>query len=137
VQLEGHPEDVAAQIHGAGLEPSAAPTWPAGPHRGRISVRPEALTDLAARLAGVDCSWLAEGGIGTVHVAAEREESLATARDAAEALGGRLLREAGAPGLDPFGRAPANLALMGRVREAFDPLGKLNPGRFPFLEHAA
>ena len=137
VQLEGHPEDVAAQIHEAGLEPSAAPPWPDGPHRGRISARPEALTDLAAHLADLDCTWLAEGGIGTVHVAAVNEESLVAARDAAEALGGWLLREAGAPGLDPFGRAPANLALLARVREAFDPLGKLNPGRLPFLEAAA
>lgn len=137
VQLEGHPEDVAAQIHDAGLEPAPPPPWPVGPHRGRISVRPEALADLAARLAGIDCSWLAEGGIGTVHVAAGHEDALVAARNAAEALDGWLLREAGAPGLDPFGRTPVNLALLARVREAFDPLGKLNPGRLPFLEQAA
>jgi glycolate oxidase FAD binding subunit len=138
VQLEGHPEDVDAEMRVAGLEPvPAAPPWPAGVHRGRISVAPAALAELAARLADVRCTWLAEGGVGTVHVATDEEGELAAARAAAEATGGWLLREAGAPGLDPFGLTPPNLAVMGRVREAFDPLGKLNPGRMPNLSSAA
>jgi len=57
---------------------------------------------------------------------------LAAARAAAERAGGWLLREAGAPGLDGFGRALANARLMERVRVAFDPDGKLGRGRLPF-----
>jgi glycolate oxidase FAD binding subunit len=137
VGLEGHPDDVGEQERAAGLSPGAAPVWPAGPHRGRISVRPGSLLVLTRRLGDVDCTWLAEGGVGTVHVAAPTEAGLAAARAVAEDAGGWLLREAGAPGLDPFGRAPANLPLLARIREAFDPAGKLNPGRLPYLRSAA
>jgi hypothetical protein len=62
---------------------------------------------------------------------ADDEATLATARAAATRCGGWLLREAGAPGLDGFGRAMPNARLMERVRAAFDPSGKLSPGRFP------
>jgi glycolate oxidase FAD binding subunit len=138
VRLEGHPDDVGEQERAAGLHPDAvAPAWPAGPHRGRISVRPGALGALTTRLGDVDCAWLAEGGVGTVHVAAGTEAGLAAARAVGEDAGGWLLREAGAPGLDPFGRAPANLRLLARLQEAFDPAGKLNPGRLPYLPSAA
>jgi hypothetical protein len=138
VCLEGHPDDVGAQERAAGLHPhGAGPAWPAGPHRGRISARPGALAALAPRLADLDCTWLAEGGVGTVHVAAESEAVLAAARAVAEDAGGWLLREGGAPGLDPFGRVPANVPLLARIREAFDPAGKLNPGRLPYLRSAA
>jgi glycolate oxidase FAD binding subunit len=137
VRLEGHPDDVASQERGAGLVRDDGPAYPTGAHRGRISVRPGALADLSARLADVDCAWLAEGGVGTVHVATDHEGELASARAAAESTGGWLLREAGAPGLDPFGRPPANVALLSRIKEAFDPAGKLNPGRLPYLAAAA
>ena len=70
--------------------------------------------------------WLAEVGVGTVHVAADAEPDLLAARIAAEAAGGWLLREAGAPGLDGFGSAFPNLALQERIRVAFDPTGKLS-----------
>jgi hypothetical protein len=48
-----------------------------------------------------------------------------------------LLREAGAPGLDGFGRALPNAALTARVKEAFDPTGKLAPGRLPIAGEAS
>jgi glycolate oxidase FAD binding subunit len=138
VQLEGFPEDIAAERERARLYAfDGPPPWPTGPHRGRISVPVRALEALAYQLEDIDCRWLAEGGVGTVHVAADSEAGLAAARDAAEQEEGWLLREAGAPNLDPFGRAPANLPLLHRIKEAFDPTGKLNPGRFPFLRSAA
>ena len=71
---------------------------PTGAHRGRVSVRPSALPRARARprsTAGV--RWLAEVGVGTVHVAGDDAAALARARGAAEAAGGWLLREAGAP----------------------------------------
>jgi hypothetical protein len=73
--------------------------------------------------------WQAEVGVGTVHVAADTERALAQARAAAEAAGGWMLREAGAPGLDGFGVALPNTRLAERVGAAFDPAGKCSPGR--------
>ena len=73
--------------------------------------------------------WLAEIGVGTVHVAADTESDLAAARAAAESAGGWLLRETGAPGLDGFGEARPNAGLQARIRAAFDPTGKFSPER--------
>lgn len=133
VLLEGIAADVAAErvAIGASTEPVAGPTWPAGPHRGRISVRPSAVSELAPALDTAGARFLAEVGVGTVHVATDDEATLAAARDAAARCGGWMLREAGAPGLEGFGRALPNARLMERVRAAFDPTGKLSPGRLP------
>jgi glycolate oxidase FAD binding subunit len=137
VLLEGHPDDVDAEIATADLAPSAEPAWPAGLHRGRISVAPGAVPALAERLGYLDCTWLAEGGVGTVHVAASSEAGLASARAAAEAEGGWLLRESGAPGLSGFGAALPNGEVQARLKDAFDPDGRLNPGRIPYTRRAA
>jgi FAD/FMN-containing dehydrogenase len=139
VLLEGHPDDVVAEAATAGLEAhtgtdesGGGPSWPDGPHRGRISVRPSRLRDLAPALDGVaGLRWLAEVGVGTVHVAAGDPSALVAARDVAAAHGGWLLREAGAPGVDGYGTTLPNLAIVERIRAAFDPIGKLSPGRLP------
>jgi glycolate oxidase FAD binding subunit len=133
VLLEGVPADVDAERVriGAPAARSAGPAWPDGAHRGRVSVRPSALRDLAAALDRTGVRWLAEVGVGTVHVATDDEAALARARTAAEATGGWLLREAGAPNLDGFGATPPNVRLAERVRRAFDPTGKCSPGRLP------
>jgi glycolate oxidase FAD binding subunit len=141
VLLEGHPDDVTAEAGAAGLDPGAeadpvradaGPGSPEGPHRGRISVRPSRLRDLAPALDAIDgLGWLAEVGVGTVHVAAADPEGLVAARDVASTHGGWLLREAGAPGVDGYGAPLPNLAILERIRSAFDPTGKLSPGRLP------
>lgn len=134
VLLEGHERDVELQAKAVGLEPCAgSPPLPEGMHRGRASVDPDKVAALAAELdhlGGV--RWLAECGVGTVHVACDDESDLAAARRTAESVGGWMLREAGGPGLDGFGIALPNAALMARVKEAFDPYGKFAPGRLPF-----
>jgi glycolate oxidase FAD binding subunit len=135
--LEGHPDDLDAEVAAAELVPSAEPVWPSGLHRGRVSVAPAAVPALAERLGYLDCTWLAEGGVGTVHVAATTEAGLASARAAAVAEGGWLLRESGAPGLSGFGVALPNGALQSRLKAAFDPDGRLNPGRIPYARSAA
>jgi glycolate oxidase FAD binding subunit len=133
VLLEGVADDVDAELAAiAGTcAPAAVPPWPEGAHRGRISVRPSTLRSLARALDAGGVRWLAEVGVGTVHVAADDEASLGQARAAAVDVGGWLLREAGAPGLDGFGAAPPNARLAARVRAAFDPERKLSPGRLP------
>ena len=138
VLLEGHPGDVASEARGATLERIDRPVaLPVGPHRGRASVAPGRLRDLGRGLAALgDVRWLAEVGVGTVHVATDTEDALDAARREVERVGGWLLREAGAPGLDGFGVAPANHELLARVKAAFDPTGKLAPGRLPFLPPA-
>lgn len=132
--LEGHPDDVASQASAAELEPlDAPPPFPDGEHRGRASVAPNRVTALGTALDALrGVRWLAESGVGTVHVACDDEHDLGAAREAAEAAGGWLLRESGAPSLDGFGIALPNAALMARVKAAFDPTGKLAPGRLPF-----
>lgn len=134
VLLEGNDADVTSQARAAALAPiDAPPAWPEGPHRGRVSVRPARLAAVAAALDAIaGCRWLAECGIGTVHVATDDEAALGRARDAASAAAGWLLREAGAPGLDGFGTPLPSGALAARVKAAFDPDEKLAPGRLPF-----
>jgi glycolate oxidase FAD binding subunit len=129
VLLEGETADVAAELAAIRGAECAIPAWPDAPHRGRVSVPPAELRPLLDRLAGV--AFAAEMGVGTVHVAVPTEDALVAARETAETVGGWLLRERGAPGIDGFGVALPNVALMRRVAEAFDPTGKCAPGRLP------
>ncbi len=132
VLLEGHPDDIAAEAGRVALEPGDAPHAPADEHRGRISVAPTRLPPLVADLDALGgLTVLAEHGVGTVHVGAADPDRIAAARRVAETHGGWLLREEGAPDLDPFGAAFPAAALQARVRTAFDPTGKLAPGRVP------
>src|SRR5690242_304316 len=84
VLLEGVSADVDAERVriGAPAARSGGPTWAEGPHRGRISVRPSALGALAPELDRAKVRWLAEVGVGTVHVAADDAAGLARARAA-------------------------------------------------------
>jgi hypothetical protein len=136
VLLEGDPRDVGRESAAAGLTTvDQAPSWPSAQHRGRISIAPGRVSELGSLLASsTDVDWLAEIGVGTVHVGADHEDDLRAARDVTERLGGWLLREHGAPGLDGFGRPLPNAALSARVKEAFDPTGKLAPGRMEFVD---
>ena len=132
VLLEGHQPDLDAQMKERTLEPTAAPPpLPDGPHRGRISVEPNRISELAHQLRDADVRWTAELGVGTVHVSATDPAALGGARKAAQRCGGWLLREAGAPALDPFGVEFPGAAVQRRLRIALDPTGKLSPGRVP------
>ncbi|MEX2267598.1 MAG: hypothetical protein WEA75_02830, partial [Acidimicrobiia bacterium] len=134
VLLEGHPDDVEQQRGEAGVEPlEAPPRLPDGEHRGRASVPPAQIGALGRALGALgNVRWLAESGVGTVHIACDEEGGLAAARRVAESTGGWLLREAGAPGLDGFGVGLPNAQLMTRIKHGFDPRGKFAPGRLPF-----
>jgi glycolate oxidase FAD binding subunit len=127
VLLEGTETDVAARA--GAWEPCDAPPYPDGSQRGRISVAPGALRAAASALGNV--RWSAELGVGTIHVATDDAAALARARDVAHAHGGWMLREAGGAGLDGFGCPLPNATVMRRIKDAFDPGGKLAPGRLP------
>lgn len=128
--LEGVEADVNAQA--AALRAHEAPMLPTGAHRGRISVAPGELPAVGRALDDVaGARWCAELGVGTVHVAGDDASALTDARAVAHHHGGWLLREAGGDGIDGFGCDLPNGALMRRVRESFDPTGKLAPGRLP------
>jgi glycolate oxidase FAD binding subunit len=133
VLLEGHPDDVDAQARAASLHAiDDPPPLPDGPHQGRISVAPDRIAELGHDLAAIDgVDWVAEWGVGTVHVAASTEAALGASRAAAHAAQGWLLRTVGAAGLDGFGIDLPNGALMARIKTAFDPQAKLAPARLP------
>jgi FAD/FMN-containing dehydrogenase len=130
VLLEGHPDDIADQARG--LEPAGgAPPRPQGPDRGRISVDPARLDALCRALLATGSRFLAEWGVGTVHVAGDAPAALAAARAAAEAEGGWMLREAGGPS-DAFGTAVPDAGLHRGIKDALDPGNKLGRGRIPW-----
>lgn len=128
VLLEGAEVDVNAQR--AGMEPAPMPPWPEGPHRGRISVAPSEVRKVGTVLNG-SVAWCAELGVGTMHVAAEDEAGFTHARAIAHAHNGWMLRETGAPNDDGYGQALPNLDVMRRIKTAFDPDNRMNPGRLP------
>ncbi len=135
VWLEGNPADVDTQARAARLEPGPAPAPPSGAHHGRLSIDPRRLTEVETALESVaGLQWLAEWGIGTVHVATDDITALTRAREIAQSHGGWMLREAGAPGLDPFGTAFPVPDLQRRIRAALDPSAKFSPGRVPATE---
>src|SRR5262245_56883885 len=75
VLFEGVTGDVEAEAAAVDADRHDAPppTLPAGAHRGRISVRPGRVAALAPVLDRAGARWLAEVGVGTVHVATDDE----------------------------------------------------------------
>jgi len=79
--------------------------------------------------------WWAEPGIGVAHWAiASDAASVGKVRSTTEAVGGTLVMLAGPDDfirdVGAWGTAPPTIAIMRRIKNAFDPDGMLNPGRF-------
>jgi glycolate oxidase FAD binding subunit len=101
VLLEGGAADVAAERSALGpgwSEVDGPPPLPAGGVR--RSVRPSELRTLE----GPPGSFVAEVGVGTIHLAVSSSSS-------------------------PPSPHPSTVALQRRIKEAFDPTGRMNPGR--------
>lgn len=102
VLLEGRAADVDAERESLGPEWSEVPGPPPLPAGGRLSLRPSALRDLASSDRGGG-AFVAEVGVGTVHTGAHGTSTAVPAR--------------------------STLQLHARLKEAFDPTGRMNPGR--------
>jgi FAD/FMN-containing dehydrogenase len=103
VLLEGHPRDIEHTAAQHRLEPCTAP---AVPDARRAAVAPSKVYATVRSLPSG--SVVAEVGIGVVHLGAEAATALA-----------------------PAVVAPEVLAVERRVKQQFDPAGRLNPGVVP------
>ncbi|HEX9258790.1 MAG TPA: hypothetical protein VF855_04580, partial [Acidimicrobiales bacterium] len=99
--LEGHPDDIAGQAALTGLAASDGP--PPLPDAGRLSIAPDDVAGLPNWYE--PGSFVAEVGVGLVHLSV--------------------------PSPPPPPAAAPLVTLHARLKAAFDPQGRLNPGRSP------
>jgi len=111
VGLAGHPADVASQADAHLDRLVEVPGPPPMPGADQRSLDPRDLEALPAGMAG---PWLAEVGVGTVHV------------PAGTGVEGPALDM---PALDVTAPDAAVVALNRGLKSRFDPTGRLNPGR--------
>jgi glycolate oxidase FAD binding subunit len=100
----------------------------------RLSARPGSLRHLVAALPA-DARWVAHAGSGVVHwFDAGPAAAIGSSRKEAEARGGSCILLAAPPELKrevgAWGSPPPTIGLMRRLRDAFDPSRRLNPGRY-------
>lgn len=129
IDLVGSAADVTAPD---GTAPGDAPPEPAGVGLVDIGVAPVAVGAVAREIEHRGWDYLAEFGVGVCRVAIDTAADLAAVRTLAVAHGGHAVVVDGPDELrsDPWGTSPPGLAIMQRIKQAFDPAGILNPGRF-------
>jgi glycolate oxidase FAD binding subunit len=90
---------------------------------------PTALPDLARALEDEGRPYEAALGVGTCLVGVATPGDVVRVRALARAHGGHAVVVDAPEELrgDPWGPAPAGLAIMGRLKDAFDPAGVLGP----------
>jgi glycolate oxidase FAD binding subunit len=83
---------------------------------------------LRAVLEGLN-GWWASPGVGLAYWTPPDEAAVSPIREKAEAAGGTLVMLTPS-GVDAWGTRPKTLDVMRRLKNAFDPDGILNPGKF-------
>lgn len=129
VDLVGSAADVTAP---AGTTPADAPAGVTGRGLVDVGVPPVEVAAVVRELERLGRDYLAEFGVGQCRVAIETAADLESLRALAQAHGGHAVVIDGPDDLraDPWGAPPPGLAIMQRIKRAFDPAGILNPGRF-------
>ena len=138
-RVAGSEDGVERIVRELGWEKAADGFWEVHCRRSagswaRLSARPGSLRQLVATLPA-DARWVAHAGSGVVHwFDAGPAVVIASARKQAEMLGGSCILLAAPPELKrevgAWGTPPATIGLMRRLRDAFDPGRRLNPGRY-------
>jgi FAD/FMN-containing dehydrogenase len=106
----------------------AAPDAPAGAGVVEAAVSPALLGILIGRLEDAGLPYEARMGVGTCMVGVDSPGEVDRVRTWAVELGGHAVVADGDDALraDPWGPPPPGLAIMRRMRDAFDPAGILN-----------
>ncbi|HYM67068.1 MAG TPA: FAD-linked oxidase C-terminal domain-containing protein, partial [Patescibacteria group bacterium] len=137
----GSPDAVNRMAADLAWNPADASVWQAHSRRSpelwaRITAPPHRLREILDLLPA-GAQWWASPGAGVAHWSFGAEHALlAPTRSAVEALGGRLVLLAAPDGIrrevGSWGSTPSTIDLMRRVKNAFDPDGILNPGRYAY-----
>jgi glycolate oxidase FAD binding subunit len=126
----GSPEAVKRVVADLGWKEADPAAWTEHARRAfelwaRIAVPREKLQGI---LDGLE-DWWASPGVGVAHWSPPDAAVAQAVRQKAEAARGSLVMLSGG-GLDAWGTRPPTIDVMRRIKNAFDPDGILNPGRF-------
>lgn len=129
VDLVGSAADVTAP---PGTRTAQAPAEPTGRGLVDVGVPPVAVAEVVRAFEALGRQYVAEFGVGQCRVAIDTAADLDALRVLAGTHCGHAVVVDGPDDLraDPWGAPPPGLAIMRRIKQAFDPAGVLNPGRF-------
>ena len=129
-RFSGSPAAVDRAVGDLGWDLANASVWAEHSRRApqrwaRIAVPPQALRDVVEGLA----DWWASPAVGVAHWSAPDAAAALAVRTKAEAAGGSLVMLSPSD-VAAWGARPKTLEIMRRLKDAFDPDGILNAGRY-------